>query len=169
MLIHRCSKRLMMLRGTQINYMLSKVMWLSDYPAPNWLLFEKQFSASWNQWLPNDMYTEHITVRKTSLFLCFISNLWRPYWNLSIISMVSVKLRSRRSLYVMSVNNCSHRFLLRHICAHCWVDSQVSSRHTEFSKECPLVAESAKAKVSLSTDSPFWLSRGCSILRLPMI
>ena len=68
-LIHRCSKRLMMLRGTQINYMLSKVMWLSYYPAPNWLLFQKQFSASWNQWLPNDMYTEHITVRKTSLLI----------------------------------------------------------------------------------------------------
>ena len=41
------------------------------------------------------------------------------------------------------------------------MDSQVSSRHTEFSKECPLVAESAKAKVSLSTDGPFSRSRGC--------
>ena len=27
------------------------------------------------------------------------------------------------------------------ICARCWVDTRVAARHTEFSKECPLVVE----------------------------
>ena len=84
--------------------------------------------------------------------------------------MVSVKLGSQRSCTLRGERKYLQPwFLLQHICALRWVDSQVSSRHTEFSKECSLVAESAKAKVSLSIDSPFWLSRGCSILRLPMI
>jgi len=34
--------------------------------------------------------------------------------------------------------------------------------------ECPLVAERAKGKASLSTDSPFLLFRRCGILRLPI-
>lgn len=39
----------------------------------------------------------------------------------------------------------------QHICARCWVDSRVSARHTEFSKECPSAGEPQKATSATET------------------
>ena len=41
---------------------------------------------------------------------------------------------------------------LQHICAQCLVDTRVAARHTEFSKECPLVEE--KVLTTSETASP---------------
>ena len=41
---------------------------------------------------------------------------------------------------------------LQHICAWCWVDTRVTARHTEFSKECPLAVE--KDSNSSGTTAP---------------
>ena len=37
---------------------------------------------------------------------------------------------------------------LQHICSRCWADTHVVARHTEFSKECPFMAE----KVSIASE-----------------
>ena len=41
----------------------------------------------------------------------------------------------------------------QHICARCWVDSRVSARHTEFSKDCPLKGEMPKAAGATETSA----------------
>ena len=41
----------------------------------------------------------------------------------------------------------------QHICARCWVDSHVSARHTEFSKDCPLASDMSKAAGAMETSA----------------
>ena len=53
----------------------------------------------------------------------------------------------------------------QHICAHCWVDSRLSARHTEFSKDCPLKGEMPKAANAMETSaSHIPVSQDCPYL-----
>ena len=46
------------------------------------------------------------------------------------------------------------RTWLQHICARCWVDSRTVSRHTEFSKDCPLAAKTISTTNPPETPTP---------------
>ena len=43
---------------------------------------------------------------------------------------------------------------LQHICARCWVESRTASRHTEFSKECPLASHKNSSPSTTDTTAP---------------
>ena len=43
---------------------------------------------------------------------------------------------------------------LQHICARCWVESRTASRHTEFSKECPLASHKNSSPSTTDTTTP---------------
>ena len=46
---------------------------------------------------------------------------------------------------------CGERKWFQHICARCWVDSRMSARHMEFSKDCPSKGEMPKAASATET------------------
>ena len=47
----------------------------------------------------------------------------------------------------------AERKWFQHICAWCWVDSRLLTRHSEFAKECPLFIDTSKQKTRSSADS----------------
>ena len=51
---------------------------------------------------------------------------------------------------------------LQHICTRCWVESQTASRHTEFSKECPLASHKNPLPSTTDTTTP-WLRPGSPV------